>query len=115
MQRMGLQKSFGNNTNYSGFYANSEAHKSFRIDFKHKAKFEMDEALKPEPRTGRQGSRASVPRGLFGKAVHFTDFVCNRPFMFIIHDQNMKEILFIGIFHGKKSYLLASKNNRNSN
>lgn len=112
---MGLQKSFGNNTNYSSFYADNEAHKSFKIDFKHKAKFGMDEALKPEPRTGRRGSRAKVPNGLLGKVVQSTVFECNRSFMFIIHDQNMKEILFVGIFRGKKSYLLASKNNRNSN
>lgn len=105
MLRIGLQKSFGKNTNYSDYFANIEKYKSLKIELKHKVKIEMDDPEKEEkPRIikklGRGRHRVRLPSSFPRQVVPHKEFICDRPFMFIIHDQKFTEILFIGIFRG---------------
>lgn len=99
MLRMGLQKSFGDITNYNNFYANVEAQNNpIKIELLHKAKIEMDEV-------GSTAAAVTTFRLVKSKAdPHVMDniafFICNHPFVFLIHDKRFEEILFNGVFRG---------------
>lgn len=95
MLRIGLQKSFGNHSNYSDLFANIGGYESLKIQLKHKVKIEMSNPeIEVEPTTRRKIGR----RKQRIEDAKLTCYSVRRPFMFIIHDQKFKEILFIGIF-----------------
>lgn len=102
MLRIGLQKSFGNHTNYNDLFANIKENESLKIQMKHKVKIEISKPeIEVKPRTHTPRGRARVRRPEPEDARwDYVEYICERPFMFIIHDQKFKEILFIGIFRG---------------
>lgn len=101
MLRIGLQKSFGNHTNYSDLFANIEEYESLKIQLKHKVKIEISSPeIEVKPTIYKPRGRAWIKPKSKERGMTHVDFICNRPFMFIIHDQKFKEILFIGIFRG---------------
>lgn len=96
MRRMGLQKSFERGANYNDFYANQKVN-SFEIRMDHMAKIDLDEK-------GTEAAAVTVFRGR-GRSKsrqhpEVINFICDHPFVFLIHDQKLKEILFMGIFRG---------------
>lgn len=62
------------------------------LDSFHQANIEVDERG-----TVAAAATASV---LTIKSSLSSKFICNRPFMFLIHDKRSKEILFTGVYRG---------------
>lgn len=84
---MGVQNLF-KNADFSGIF---ETNEKFEAEISHKAKIEIDE-------TGTTAAASTVLKGM----VHSLPprFECNHPFMFVIYDEKINEILFAGIFRG---------------
>lgn len=62
------------------------------LDSFHQANIEVDESG-----TVAAAATASV---LTIRSSFSLRFICNRPFMFLIHDKRSKEILFTGVYRG---------------
>lgn len=77
------------NANFSGFFEETE--KNYASQIIHKAKINVDEA-------GTTAAAATFNRPV--QYSMYTPFYCDHPFMFIIHDKILNEILFAGIYHG---------------
>lgn len=88
---MGVGNLFEASANLKGF---SETTDLKLGDAVHKAKIEINE----------EGSTAAAATVLFSfrssRPLEPSEFHCNHPFMFLIHDQKSKEILFAGVYRG---------------
>lgn len=88
---MGVGNLFDSDANLKGF---SETTDLKLDDAVHKAKIEINE----------EGSTAAAATVLFSfrssRPLEPSEFHCNHPFMFLIHDQKSKEILFAGVYRG---------------
>lgn len=88
---MGVGNLFDSSADLSGF---SEKSQLKFDDAVHKAKIEIDE----------EGSTAASATAIFSfrssRPTEPAQFICNHPFMFLIHDQKSKEILFAGVYRG---------------
>lgn len=88
---MGVGNLFNNDADLSGF---SETTALKFDDAVHKAKIEIDE----------EGATAAAATAIFSfrssRPTEPAQFKCNHPFLFLIHDQKSKEILFAGVYHG---------------
>lgn len=77
------------NANLSGIFESTEL--KFKSKLAHMAKIEINE----------EGTVAAA--GIFLNAWPASacqTFVCNHPFLFVIHDRKFNEILFAGIYQG---------------
>lgn len=88
---MGVGDLFESTSNLTGFSEQTE----LKIDDAvHKAKIEINE----------EGSTAAAATVLFSfrssRPLEPAEFVCDHPFLFLIHDHQTKEILFAGVFKG---------------
>lgn len=85
---MGATNTF-NNPNFNGIF---ESHGKLETEISHKAKISIDEI----------GSTAVASTLLSASMQAYinTKFECNHPFMFVIYDDKINEILFTGIFRG---------------
>ncbi|XP_031628606.1 serine protease inhibitor 88Ea-like [Contarinia nasturtii] len=86
MKRMGVKELFDENANLSGF---SKSLKQ-ASDIRHKAKIEVDE----------WGTTAAAATKVYSQWSRSSPFNCDHPFLFLIYDKKMKEILFAGTYHG---------------
>lgn len=65
----------------------------------HQAKIKIDEG-------GSEAAAATAFVVMFASSTtykykpHVYSFICNRPFMFLIHDKKNREILFAGVYRG---------------
>lgn len=88
---MGVGDLFESTSNLTGFTEESELKLD---DAVHKAKIEINE----------EGSTAAAATVLFSfrssRPLEPAEFVCDHPFLFLIHDQQTKEILFSGVYKG---------------
>lgn len=88
---MGVGNLFDSSSDLSGF---SETTPIKFDDAIHKAKIEIDE----------KGSVAAAATAIFSfrssRPTEPAQFKCDHPFMFLIHDQKSKEILFAGVYRG---------------
>lgn len=102
MSRICLQRLFDKYANNSGFYANSKGYKPLQIDLKHRAKIDVDDSQEQRPTVATKFERPHPTRAWSPPESYIsaTDIRCDRPFIFIIHDERLKEILFVGIFRG---------------
>lgn len=91
MERMGASDLFNRNANLTDF---SESTKLKCLDIEHKAKIEIDET----------GTTAAAITPIYIAQSMGINFNCNHPFMFIIYDEEYKEILFAGIYRGPNEY-----------
>lgn len=91
LRHMGVGNLFDSSADLSGF---SEKTPLKFDDAVHKAKIEIDE----------EGSTAAAATAIFSfrssRPTEPAQFKCNHPFMFLIHDQKSKEILFAGVYRG---------------
>lgn len=93
MIRRGVKHLF-ENANFNGAFDSRE---KFQTKISHMAKVDVDE----------QGTTAVATTGLFfdwESAERVRIFNCNHPFMFLIYNENIKEILFSGIFRAPNQY-----------
>lgn len=92
LKRMGVGNLF-DDANLKGF---SDVDDLKLDDAVHKAKIQIDE----------EGSTAAAATVVFSfrssRPLEPSEFHCNHPFMFVIHDQQSKEILFAGVYRGPK-------------
>lgn len=88
MLRMGLQKSFGNDT--ISLFGERD---SLKTKFEHIAKIEINY----QNTIAADATRVVRSSGLSGIPPR-VNFNCNHPFVFIIHDSEINEILFMGIY-----------------
>lgn len=88
---MGIGNLFDRDSDLSGF---SETSQLKFDDAVHKAKIEIDE----------EGSTAAAATAIFSfrssRPTEPAQFKCNHPFLFLIHDQKSKEVLFAGVYRG---------------
>lgn len=91
LKDMGIGNLFEDSADFSDF-STKQAIKF--DDAVHQAKIEIDE----------EGSVAAAATAIFSfrssRPSEPTQFKCNHPFMFLIHDQQSKEILFAGVYRG---------------
>ncbi|XP_031624798.1 serine protease inhibitor 88Ea-like [Contarinia nasturtii] len=90
MQRMGMKNLF-KNPNFSDLFESKE--RKLNTKLVHKAKINVDE----------RGTIAVATTGSILWPIslkYYKDFYCNQPFLYVIHDQKFKEILFAGIYYG---------------
>lgn len=91
LQHMGVGDLFESTANLTEF---SEKQSLKFDDAVHQAKIEIDE----------EGSVAAAATAIFSfrssRPSEPAQFICNHPFMFLIHDQKSKEILFAGVYRG---------------
>lgn len=91
LKRMGVGNLFDADSNFTGFAEKTELKLDDAI---HKAKIEINE----------EGSTAAAATVLFSfrssRPLEPSEFHCNHPFLFLIHDQKSKEILFAGVYKG---------------
>lgn len=91
LKELGIGNLFDQNPNLSMF--SDTSHLKFD-DAVHKAKIEIDE----------EGSTADSSTDIFDFKIFSpkspAQLICNHPFMFLIHDQMTKEILFAGVHRG---------------
>lgn len=66
----------------------------------HEAKIEIDE----------KGATAATSSSIMRKVSGPEYFECTRPFMFVIHDKKIDEILFAGTYHGPNWWLSKKEN-----
>lgn len=90
---MGVDSVFGRMANFSGISRQSGLLIS---DIVHKTSFEIDE-------NGAEASGTTALNfGLYSEreVVNYQriNFICNRPFLFVIHEKTYNNILFIGKF-----------------
>lgn len=87
---MGIGDLFDGSADLSGFSSGSLKFD----DALHQAKIEIDE----------RGTFAVAATSFFqpgrSKLIKPVQFYCNHPFLFFIHDQKSKEILFTGVYRG---------------
>lgn len=89
---MGVQSLF-QRPNFSDIFEFESARRVDLVDLLHKAKIEID----------KKGTTAEAATMLEAdQAAGDSDFICNHPFVFVIHDQKTNEILFAGIYRGPK-------------
>lgn len=95
LKRMGVPSLFDENVNFSDFFAHKK--QMYKTKMEHMAKIEVDEL-------GAKAAAAAAAATIYGFHVKLDlyrdEFNCNHPFVFIIHDDKIKEILFAGIYHG---------------
>lgn len=88
---MGVGNLFDSSADLSGFSEKSQLNFD---DAVHKAKIEITE----------DGTTAAAATAIFSfrssRPTEPAQFICNHPFMFLIHDQKSKEILFAGVYRG---------------
>lgn len=88
---MGVGNLFDSTSNLTGFSEKTDLNLDDAI---HKAKIEINE----------EGSTAAAATVLFSfrssRPLEPAEFVCDHPFLFLIHDHNTKEILFSGVYKG---------------
>lgn len=99
---MGVQSLF-KNANLSGLFESAE---NFQTKIMHKAKIEVDE-------DGSMATATTMQYMFFSRQNN--DINCNHPFMFIIHDQALNEVLFAGIYRGPKYIPSISNASRSAN
>lgn len=91
LKHMGVGDLFESTANLTEF---SEKQSLKFDDAVHQAKIEIDE----------EGSVAAAATAIFSfrssRPTEPAQFICNHPFMFVIHDQKSKEILFAGVYRG---------------
>lgn len=91
LKRMGVGDLFEDSADLSEF---SEKQSLKFDDAVHQAKIEIDE----------EGSVAAAATAIFSfrssRPTEPAQFNCNHPFMFLIHDQKSKEVLFAGVYRG---------------
>lgn len=91
---MGVQNLFDNNGNFCDLYEGGDEC-LLKTEMRHKAKIEISES----------GSKASaftsVIGNRFGKEfLPSFHFYCDRPFVFIVHDEKFEGVLFAGVYRG---------------
>ncbi|XP_031634251.1 serine protease inhibitor 88Ea-like [Contarinia nasturtii] len=95
MKRMGSQNLF-KNSNFSDFFESEEIETKTKLI--HKAKIDIyEEGTKAAAATGYAYMIASKRY-----KYEYEIFNCNHPFLYMIHDNKFKEILFAGIYNGPK-------------
>lgn len=91
LKQMGVGNLFDSTADLSEF---SEKQPIRFDDAVHQAKIEIDE----------EGSVAAAATAIFSfrssRPTEPAQFICNHPFMFLIHDQKSKEVLFAGVYRG---------------
>lgn len=92
---MGVQNLFDKNGNFCDLYEGGALHSHdeclLETEMKHMAKIEINES----------GSKISaITSVMAGKLSMPFHFYCNRPFVFIVHDEKFEEVLFAGIYRG---------------
>lgn len=87
---MGVQNLFDGNGNFCDLYEGGDEC-LLKTEMRHKAKIEINES----------GSKASAFTSVTGyKISDFFNFYCDRPFVFIVHDEKFEEVLFAGVYRG---------------
>lgn len=74
-------------------------------DFSEKQSIKFDDAVhQAKIEINEEGSKAAAATAIFSfrssRPTEPAQFICNHPFMFLIHDQKSKEILFAGVYRG---------------
>lgn len=86
---MGLQSLF----HYANLSVIFESEEIFQRKIIHKAKIEINE----------EGSIAAASTMLYTYLSMPENFICDHPFMFVIHDRKFNEVLFAGIYRGPEN------------
>ena len=84
---MGIGYLFGSDVDFSEFIEEQPLNLK---DAVHQATIKVDEG----------GTVATAATRFRSYKSSSTGFICNRPFMFLIHDEKSKEILFSGVYRG---------------
>lgn len=88
---MGFDKMFGGSADFSAI--SKDAHLTFD-DIVHMAKIEIDE----------NGSTAAAATVAMSRMMLYDDeFLCNRPFVFMVYDKHLQQILFTGLYSNPPS------------
>lgn len=92
---MGVQNLFDNKGNFGDLYECGALHSHdeclLETEMKHMAKIEVNES----------GSKASAMTSvIFYQLSRPSEFYCDRPFVFIVHDEKFEEVLFAGVYRG---------------
>lgn len=91
---MGVQNLFDNKGNFGDLYECGALHPHdeclLETEMKHMAKIEVNES----------GSKASAMTSKIVKYSMPSKFYCDRPFVFIVHDEKFEEVLFAGVYRG---------------
>lgn len=77
------------NANLSGIFESTG--QKFKSELAHMAKIEINEV-------STVAAAPTFENTFYGYAWEY--FVCNHPFLFVIHDRKFSEILFAGIYQG---------------
>lgn len=89
---MGVQSLFNSTANLVGMTVPANETK-FEIKLVHKAKMEVNELDSTDSIDSPEDFGSSDNR-------YSSEFNCDHPFIFFIHDDKFKEILFAGIYRG---------------
>lgn len=88
---MGVQNLFNDNGHFCDLYEGEGDECLLKTEIQHKAKIEINES----------GSKASAfTSDRFCRLPREFVFYCDRPFVFIVHDEKFEEVLFAGVYRG---------------